>query len=46
MHKFGERHFQNKNYYLGEFDKGKLHGRGILMYPLEKKWVLGEFVEG
>ena len=46
MEKFGERRFENKNYYIGEFKNGRYHGRGVLLYPAEKKWVIGDFRDG
>jgi hypothetical protein len=30
---FGERHFENGNYYIGEFKNDEFHGLGVLIYP-------------
>lgn len=43
---FGERHFNNGNYYIGEFKDGKYNGRGVLIYPKEKKWTYGDYYNG
>ena len=43
---FGERHFENGNYYIGEFKLGKFEGKGLLIYPKEMKWTYGLYKNG
>lgn len=33
LENFGERLFENGNYYIGDFQNDKFHGIGVLIYP-------------
>ena len=32
--------------YIGEFNKGKMEGKGVLLLTGERKWVYGKFKNG
>lgn len=46
MEKYGEKHFENGNYYVGGFKNGLFEGYGMLVYPSESKWVYGVYRKG
>ena len=43
---FGEKHFNNGNYYIGNFINNVFHGRGVLVENKEKKWTSGIYENG
>lgn len=43
---FGEKHFSNGNFYIGNFINNTFHGKGVLVNPKEKKWTIGEYSNG
>ena len=43
LNEFGCLTFKNGNYYIGQINNGKFHGRGLLVHPSDKKWTYGTY---